>query len=57
MRTDNFFDALEALLRKHLGDAWTWSYKDAYHPLCIYSEKLGTLWEADMDEEAEAHDK
>tara|TARA_Y100000296_G_C5055670_1_gene197143 strand:+ start:172 stop:348 length:177 start_codon:yes stop_codon:yes gene_type:complete len=48
--TESFFEELENLLRKHLGDDWTWNYKDSYHPLIIYSGKLGEMWEKEMEE-------
>jgi hypothetical protein len=49
--TENFFEELENLLRKHLGDDWMWNYEDPYHPLTIYSGKLGEMWEKEMDDD------
>lgn len=41
---DQFFDDLEAVLTKHLGSDWEWSYEHD-KPLLITSESLAKAWE------------
>ena len=48
--TDGFFEDLESILRKHLGDDWEWKY-DGDHPLYIFSSKLSEMWEKEIDDD------
>ena len=47
----DFFEDLELLLTKHFDVDWTWRYKDASHPLMIYSESLANQWDKMVEAE------